>query len=246
MPPPAAAMDAEQREALILQHLPQVRLIARRILARMPGAVQVEDLISAGVLGLISAVDHFDPAQHTQLKTYAEYRIRGAILDGLRGGDFASRKARRKAKDIEKAIARLEKTLARAPAEDEIAAELGLGLEEYHGWLLDVQSVTLEQFDAPRYGDEEETSMAHTLAGSGEEIPSRVFHRAEVHRLLSEAVKQLPEREQQVLTLYFLHEVTPGEIAQIMNLRLSRVSQLKAQGLLRLRTALRGKIDAIY
>jgi len=240
------AISSEEREALIIEHLPQVRMIARRTLARMSGNVQVEDLISAGVLGLIAAVDNYDPSQHTLLKTYADYRIRGAILDALRGGDFASRKARKKAKGIEGAIERLQHKLARAPEEDEIASELQITVDEYHEWLLEVQNVTLEYFDAPRYGDDDDSAMINSVAGSEEHIPSKVLERTELKRLLAEAIRALPEKEQHVLTLYFLHEVTPGEIAQIMSLRLSRVSQLKAQGLLRLRTALQGKVDANF
>lgn len=237
------AISSEEREALIIEHLPQVRLIARRTLARVSGNVQVEDLISAGILGLIAAVDNYDPGQHTQLKTYADYRIRGAILDALRGSDFASRKARRKAKSIEHAIEKLQHRLSRAPEEDEIAAELEISVDQYHEWLLEVQNVTLEYFDAPRYGDDEDSAMINSVAGSDEHLPSKVLERNELQRMLADAIRQLPEKEQHVLNLYFIHEVTPGEIAQIMGLRLSRVSQLKAQGLLRLRTALQGKVD---
>src|SRR5579864_2775039 len=129
--------DAE-REQLILQHLPQVRLIARRIQERLPENICLEDLISTGVLGLISAIDNFDASHNVKLKTYAEYKIRGAILDSLRGLDWAPRQKRRKSKQIEAAIAAVEQRLKRAPNEEEIAAQLRVSLEEYHEWLVEI------------------------------------------------------------------------------------------------------------
>ena len=118
--------SSEERERIILEHLPQVRLIARRIRDRLPGNVSLDDLVSAGIVGLIAAVDQYDPARQVKLKTYAEHKIRGAILDSLRGLDWAPRQRRKKAKQIEFAISRAEQRLHRSPGEDEIAAELGL------------------------------------------------------------------------------------------------------------------------
>src|SRR3954447_17347308 len=127
-------MSVEEREQLILEHLPQVRLIARRIQERLPESISLDDLISTGVIGLIAAIDHFDPAHNVKLKTYAEYKIRGAILDSLRGLDWAPRQKRRQAKQIEAAIAAAEQVLQRSPTEEEIAAQLEISLEEYHEW----------------------------------------------------------------------------------------------------------------
>src|SRR5258708_22971252 len=125
-------MTEERREELILEHLPQVRLIARRIHERLPDSISLDDLVSTGVLGLISAIDNFDPVHNVKLKTYAEYKIRGAILDSLRGLDWAPRQKRRKSKQIEAAIAVVEQRLQGPASEDEIAAELDITLEEYH------------------------------------------------------------------------------------------------------------------
>src|SRR6266478_1864435 len=121
-------ISAEERERLIMEHLPQVRLIARRIHERLPESVSLDDLISTGVVGLISAIDHFDPSHNVKLKTYAEYKIRGAILDSLRGLDWAPRQQRKRAKQIEAAIVAAEHRLHRTASEEEIAAELGLSL----------------------------------------------------------------------------------------------------------------------
>src|SRR5258706_14400409 len=131
------------RERLILEHLPQVRLIARRIHERLPENVSLDDLISNGIIGLIAAVDRFDPAQNVLLKTYAEHKIRGAIYDGLREMDWAPKNKRRRAKQIEAAINTLEQRLGRAPGEEEIAAELKVGLEEYQQWLFEGHGLTI-------------------------------------------------------------------------------------------------------
>src|SRR6204780_3695987 len=124
-----------ERERLILEHLPQVRLIARRIHERLPDSVNLDDLISTGAVGLISAIDRFDPTLNVKLKTYAEYKIRGAILDSLRGLDWAPRQQRKRSKQIEAAISQAEQRLHRTPDEEEIAAQLGLSIEVYQEWL---------------------------------------------------------------------------------------------------------------
>src|SRR5450755_1618159 len=129
---------AAERERLILEHLPQVRLIARRIHERLPESVSLEDLISTGVVGLISAIDRFDPSHNVKLKTYAEYKIRGAILDGLRGLDWAPRLHRKRSRQIEAAMVSAEHRLQRSPSEEESAKELDLGIKEYHEWLVGV------------------------------------------------------------------------------------------------------------
>src|SRR3984893_17542640 len=125
-------MTEARREELTLEHLPQVRLIARRIQERLPESISLDDLVSTGVLGLISAIDNFDPSQNVKLKTYAEYKIRGAILDSLRGLDWAPRQKRRKSKQIEAAVTAAEQRLQRSPTEEETAAQLGISIEEYH------------------------------------------------------------------------------------------------------------------
>src|ERR1043166_319476 len=139
--PIAEEIATDERERLILEHLPQVRLIARRIQERLPDNISLEDLISTGVLGLISAIDHFDPAHQVKLKTYAEYKIRGAILDSLRGLDWAPRQKRRPAKQIEAAISELEQQQQRTPTEDEIATQLGISITEYHEWLVEIRGL---------------------------------------------------------------------------------------------------------
>src|ERR1041384_1633136 len=135
--PIAEEIATDERERLILEHLPQVRLIARRIQERLPENISLDDLVSTGVIGLIAAIDNFDPTHNVKLKTYAEYKIRGAILDSLRGLDWAPRQQRRRAKQIEAAISTAEQKLHRSPTEEEIAAEMGQTIDEYHASLVD-------------------------------------------------------------------------------------------------------------
>ena len=141
-------MTDEERERLILEHLPQVRLIARRIQERLPESISLDDLVSTGVLGLISAIDNFDPSHNVKLKTYAEYKIRGAILDSLRGLDWAPRQKRRKAKQIEAAIAIGRAATASArPRKRKSRGELEIPLEEYHEWLVEIRGLNVASLE---------------------------------------------------------------------------------------------------
>lgn len=223
-----------ERERLILEHLPQVRLIARRIHERLPDNVSLDDLISTGVIGLIAAVDHFDPAQGVQLKTYAEHKICGAILDSLREMDWAPKNKRRRAKQIEAAISALEQRLGRAPGEEEIAAELNVGLEEYQQWLFEVHGLTIGSLEFA--SDDQEGDRLNFIPDSEEKLPSTTLERAELERLLAQAIEQMPKMERTVLSLYYHEEATLREIAEITQMHLSRIAQLKSQGILRLRT----------
>jgi len=229
---PETAVD--ERERLILEHLPQVRLIARRIRERLPDSVSLDDLISTGIVGLISAIDNFDPSLNVKLKTYAEYKIRGAILDSLRGLDWAPRQKRKKAKQIEAAIAAAEQRLRRTPTEEEIARELNLSIEEFHEWLVEVRGVNLGSLE---YAPSEEggRNLLQYLSDSEENWPSRILERSELERLLAEAIEKMPYVERTVLSLYYHEELTLREIAKVVNLHESRVSQLKSQAILRLR-----------
>jgi RNA polymerase sigma factor for flagellar operon FliA len=231
----AVELTAEEREQMILDHLPQVRLIARRIHERLPAHINIDDMISAGTLGLISAVDNYDSSQNVLLKTYAEYRIRGAILDSLRGLDFAPRQKRRQARQVEAAMAACEQRSGRPASEDEIATELNLSLEDYREWLVELEHVQIGEFDpsSPSPG-----TVLRRLADDHENLPSVVLERAELERLLGASIGNLPKVERTVLALYYKEELNLREIAAIMDLHLSRISQLKSQAVLRLRAAM--------
>jgi RNA polymerase sigma factor for flagellar operon FliA len=231
----AEAISPEERERLILEHLPQVRLIARRIHERLPDSVSLEDLISTGILGLISAIDRFDPTHNVKLKTYAEYKIRGAILDSLRGLDWAPRQQRKRVKQIESAICEIEQRLKRVPSEDEIADELGLSLEEYHEWLVEVRGVNLGSLESAS-SQEEGRDLLKYISDDETMWPSRLLERSELERLIAEGIEKMPEMERTVLSLYYYEELTLREISKVVDLHESRISQLKSQAILRLRS----------
>lgn len=234
---PAEAVSGEERERLILEHLPQVRLVARKIHERLPDSICFDDLLSAGVIGLINAIDNFDPGQNVKLKTYAEFRIRGAILDSLREIDWAPRLKRKQARDFEAAIARAEQRLGRVPEEAEIAAELNLSLDDYRQKLTEMEALNIGELEFIRDANETPVILKYT-ASSEEDSPELKLERAELERLIASSIDRIPKVEKTVLSLYFYEELTLREIAEVMGIHLSRVSQIKSQAILRLRTAL--------
>lgn len=233
-----ANSQEQERDALILQHLPQVRRIARRIHNRLPCYVSIDDLVSTGTLGLISAIDHFDPSRNFQLKTYAEHKIKGAILDSLRRLDWAPRQQRKRAKQIEAAIALTEQRLQRSPTEEEIAAELNLTIDGYHQWQVEISGVNLARLESAGADDAEDRDLLRCLSSDPNELPSALLERRELQRVLTVAISKIPRMEQTVLGLYFHDQLTLREIAKIAGLHESRISQLKAQAVLRLRNCM--------
>jgi len=225
-----------ERERLIVEHLPQVKLIASRIRDKLPDSVALDDLISAGVLGLISAVDH-----KVKLKTYAEHKIRGAILDSLRSLDWAPRNKRKKSKMIEAAITAGEKKLHRSPTEEEVAQELQVTLKEYRRWLVEIRGINIAPMEQGPTGDSEGSNVLRFVSQDEDEWPSHLFERAELRRLLASTIDNLPEVERTIITLYYRKEFTLRQIATIVNLHETRVSQLKSQAILRMRSSVRMK-----
>jgi RNA polymerase sigma factor for flagellar operon FliA len=227
---------AEEREQLILDQMPQVRHIARRIHETLPGNVSLDDLISSGVIGLITAVDNFDSSQPVKLKTYAEYKIRGAIFDSLRSMDWASRQRRKKYKDIEAAISAAGTRLQRSPTEEEIAQEMKLSVIDYWARLVEVQGLTIGSLAATVGGDGT-MDLLSILADDGE-LPSMAVERRELEKLIADAVEVLPEQEKLIIALYYQEELTLREISEIVKLGTSRVSELKTTSILRLRASI--------
>jgi RNA polymerase sigma factor FliA len=232
--------EESKRERLIEEHLPQVHLIARRFHEKLPSSVCLGDLISTGVIGLISAIDNYDPRQNAKLRTYAEFKIRGAILDSLRGMDWASRHRRRKARDIEHAIHKAEQKLQHAPSEEQIATEMGMSLDDYHARLVEIQGLNLESLDMTTSPSSNKTLMS-LLADPEENLPSNLLERSELERLLAKCIGDMPEKEKTVISLYYLEELTLREIAEVMDLHISRVAHLKSTALLRLRSQMKAQ-----
>lgn len=233
---PADEMTEAERERLIMEHLPQVRLIARKIHERVPSSVAFDDLLSAGVIGLIQAIDNFDAAQGVKLRTYAEFRIRGAILDSLREGDWAPRMKRKLARELEAAVTRAEQALGRAPEESDIAAQLGIPVEEYRDKLNQVAALDIGELQYARNEQDSPTLLQYAV--SNQESPEVTLERTELEKLIASAIDRIPGPERTVLSLYFFEELTLREIAEVMGIHLSRVSQIKSQAILRLRTAI--------
>ena len=230
----ATVKATQDRERLILDYIWQVQVIAARIHERLPDHIAFDDLVSAGTVGLISAIDNYDPSRNTQLKTYAEYKIRGAILDSLRGLDWAPRSARKTAKDIEAAISAARQKCGREPDADEIAAALGIDLAEYQQLLVGIRSVDVMPLESA--SDEAGGVDLLRLVPDNEDYsPARLFERSELEALLTEAIERMPALEKTVLSLYYLEELSLKEVAQVLDVHFSRVSQLKAQAVLRLR-----------
>ena len=230
-------LDDAQRDKILLEHLPQVHHVARRIHGRLPQQVLLEDLVHAGILGLMDAVRKYDPSKNVQLKHYAEFRIRGAILDSLRLIDWGPRTLRRQARRLEQAILQCKARLGRDPSETEIAAELQVSLESLQQLRGDLRGLDIGSLQAET--DEsggEETIPAR--AGSEDEDPYHQALRSEIKTLLEKAIGELPDREREVLALYHFEELTMKEVGTLLRIGESRVSQIHTSALLRLRLRL--------
>ena len=228
---------SREEESLILEHLPIVRILARRIHERLPQHVEMEDLVSAGVVGLMDAFSKFDPHKKVQFRSYAQFRIRGAILDSLRTLDWSPRELRRKGRAVEEAIRVLTARLGRAPVEMEIAAELDLTLENYQTLLGDLKGLEIGTLHAERSEDSAEEELAY-VPGRPDEDPLFRCLRGELKQRLVDAIENLPERERLVMTLYYYEELTMREIGAALGVVESRISQIHASAVLHLRAAL--------
>jgi RNA polymerase sigma factor FliA len=239
--PPAPSEDGMltgEQERVLLEHLPIVRFLARRIHERLPQHVDIEDLVSAGVVGLLDAFAKFDPAKKVQFRSYAQFRIRGAILDSLRTLDWSPRELRRKGRAVEEAIRVLTARLGHAPGEHEVAAGMGLDLEAYQQLLGDLKGLEIGTLHMERNEDSGEEELAY-VPGRPDEDPLFRCLRSEMEGRLSDAVAHLPDRERLVMTLYYFEEMTMREIGLALGVVESRVSQVHASAVVHLRAALR-------
>ncbi len=231
--------NEEERNRLLLEQLPQVRYIARRIHDRLPQSVCVEDLVNAGVLGLIDALAKYDPAKNVQLKSYAKFRIRGAILDSLRGLDWSPRDLRRKARQMETAHSQLKAELGRAASETELAAAMGMELHDFYIFLRDLRGLDLSSLQTESSEDGHETVALAGAATDSEDDPFHLCMKSEMKELLTGSIAELPEKERQVLALYYYEELTMKEIGQVLGVGESRVSQIHSAAVVRLRASLK-------
>jgi RNA polymerase sigma factor FliA len=235
---PRGFKSPEEREKLLLEHLPQVKYIARRIHDRLPAQVPLDDLIHAGVVGLIDAVEKFDPGKNVQLRSYAKFRIRGAILDSLREMDWSPRHLRRQARRIEEAHRELKLRLGRAATEPELAKELGMKLEDFQHLLGELRGLDLGSLQAESIDPQSEEEVISYRPGGTDKDPFFLCLHGEIRSHIATALDDLDERERQVVTLYYLEELTMKEVGAVLGVGESRVSQIHSAAIVRLRARL--------
>lgn len=232
-------------DQLVAQYIPLVRRLAMQMAARLPANIQLDDLTQAGLMGLLDAIRRYEKMPDAQFETYATTRIRGAMLDELRGQDWLPRSVRTKARSIEQAIARLNQQLMRAPTEAEIADNLDISLSEYHQLLEDAYGVQVLHYED--FGRNQDDASGHPLdyisapdAGQPDAGPFSRLVAGGLRQALVQAIKQLPEREQLLLSLQFEQDLTQKEIAAVLDISEGRVSQIRSQAIVRIRAALDG------
>jgi RNA polymerase sigma factor FliA len=233
--------DERARERLVVAYSPLVKYVSGRMASGLPAHVDEADLISYGLVGLINAIERFEPARAIKFETYAMTRVKGAIIDELRTLDWVPRSVRARARQIEKANARLEHTLQRAPTDEEMAAELELSVEEFQDALLKISTSTVAALDELwTVGDSsgDQVSLLDTLTDENAPDPAAVMDQTELKERIAEAIRRLPERERLVIALYYYENLTLREIGEVLSVTESRVSQLHTKAVLRLRSRL--------
>jgi RNA polymerase sigma factor for flagellar operon FliA len=236
--------DKTARDKLIVMYSPLVKYVAGRIGSSLPPHVEEGDLVSYGLLGLIGAVERYDPERDVKFETYAIPRIRGSIIDELRALDWVPRSVRSRAREIERAIASLESGSGRAPSDEEIAAKVGISLDELEGSLVDIGRSSIgaldELWSISAEGDE--LSLLDTIEDPHSVRPADALDEVAQRELLGEAISNLPDRERVVITLYHYDELTLREIGEVLGVTESRVSQLHTKAILRLKSRLAGAV----
>jgi RNA polymerase sigma factor for flagellar operon FliA len=234
--------DPRLREQLILHYSPLVKYVAGRVSVGLPANVEQADFVSSGIFGLIDAIEKFDPERAIKFETYAISRIRGAIIDELRALDWIPRSIRQKARAVERAYATLEVSLRRTPGDSEVAAEMGIQIEELHGIFSQLSLANVVALDellhAPGESGEARGSLVDTLVDNAADDPEQVAETREVRRLLARAINTLPDREKTVVSLYYYEGFTLAEIGNVLGVTESRVSQIHTKAVLQLRAKL--------
>lgn len=227
------------RSALVRQYQPLVRRLAHYMMAKLPPSVEVDDLIQVGLIGLADALSRYEASQGVQFETFATQRIRGAMLDELRGNDWMSRGSRKSQKEIETSMRRLEHRLGRSPIESEIAAEMGLSLPEYQSLLGKVRGTQLVYLeDMARNSDDDDSYLDRHVADSDAD-PLNMLRDHRMREALVVAIKGLPEREQYIMSMYYEQDMNLKEIAAVLDVTESRICQLHSQSIARLRAKMR-------
>ncbi len=227
------------RSALIKQYQPLVRRLAHYMMAKLPASVEVDDLIQVGLIGLADALSRYEASQGVQFETFATQRIRGAMLDELRGNDWMSRGSRKSQKDIESTMRRLEHRLGRSPIESEIAQEMGLTLADYQSLLSKVRGTQLVYLEDMARTNEDDDNFLDRHVADSESDPMNMLRDQRLRQSLVAAIKGLPEREQYIMSMYYEQDMNLKEIAAVLDVTESRVCQLHSQSIARLRAKMR-------
>jgi RNA polymerase sigma factor FliA len=245
-PPATAAAAAGEdqsltREEMILKYTPLIKYIAHRLAMRLPPHIAVDDLINSGVIGLMDAINKFDPSKKVQFKTYAEFRIKGAMLDELRSLDWVSRSVRQKAAQLEKAFQSLERKKGRAAEDQEVAQELGISLENYFNMVNEINGVFLTDLSGvrkkmPQFSDED---LLNLLADDRENEPFQLLSLEELKQVMARAIEELTPKERTVISLYYYEELTLKEIGEVLGFTESRICQIHTKAILKLRNKVR-------
>ena len=237
-------ITTENREEVIIRYSPMIKYVANRIAMRLPPHIEVDDLISVGVLGLMDAITKYDSSRGAKFKTYAEFRVRGAILDELRSMDWVPRSIRQKASKVDKVVQGLQAKLRREPEDEEVAKEMGLSLDQFHETLNETKSIPIFSLEdlgiAKESGDQQ--SLLDCLAGKADADPQTQVRLVELKEIIAKAIDALPEKERLMVSLYYYEELTMKEIGAVLDITESRVSQIHSKAVYRLRTKLKAII----
>ncbi len=236
--PIASQVFSFDRNAMILEYYPLVKSIAYRLVSRFPSNIDVEDLINVGTLGLIDAIDRFNPDRQESFKAYAELRIRGAIIDELRQLDWVPRSVRQRVQELERTQRRLETELGRQATETEVASSLGIDLQEYQSLSRSTALLSVVSLEDLGVQEENKRDILQVIRGESED-PDHIFEARSATDKLAQAIKALPHKEKVVVSLYYYEDLTLKEIGQVLGVTESRVSQIHSQAITRLKIKLK-------
>ena len=234
------------REHLIMEHAPLIKYIVNRIAVRLPSHIDLDDLMNTGVIGLMDAIEKYDPEKNCKFKTYAEFRIKGAILDQLRSLDWVPRSVRQKSRRLERAYGEVEQRLGRSASDDEVADSLGLQLDKFHELLNQVRGISLVNLEEIR-GTNSDGDRTGTYADIIEDVnsenPFASLKLHEMKQIIADTIATLPEKERLVVSLYYYEDLNMKEIGQILGITESRVCQIHTKSVLRLRSKLKNTME---
>ena len=237
-------IDPKTKDEIIVEYAPLIKYIAQKIASRLPSNIELDDLISCGVIGLMDDIDKFDPGRDNKFKTYAEFRVRGAILDELRAQDWVPRSIREKAKLVERTYAKLEADLGRPATDDEMCKELSLSQDDFYDLLNKAKSISVLNIDdSATFNKGDRKLIAGLMEDSRSTNPFHAVNHKNLREKIKESIKSLPEKQRLVLSLYYYEDLNLKEIGQVLDVTESRVSQLHTQAVLKLRAKLRTVVD---